>query len=149
MNKRYRIYLFNKNKSWFFTYQSRNRMKIGSSKIVVNNFFNLNDNYGKRNSWVRPKALSFRKERTILRFVSTGRYSNVDIIKQTGLNVCWQTICNTIRRGNNLQYAVKPFKPLLLLLPLHKMQHFIRSRDNELWWWMVPGSFLCWKKKWI
>ena len=42
--------------------------KIGSSKTVVNIFLNLNNNYGKRNSGVRPKALSSREEQIVLSF---------------------------------------------------------------------------------
>ena len=73
--------------------------KIGRSKTVVNNFLNLNDNYGKRNSGGSPKALSSRKEWTVLRLASTGKYPSMEIIKQTGLNVCrklFTTILNEL-----------------------------------------------------
>ena len=55
--------------------------KIGRSKTVVNNFVNLNDNYGKRNSRGRLKAFSSRGERTTLRFASIEKYSSMEIIK--------------------------------------------------------------------
>ena len=45
--------------------------KIGRPKTVVNNFLNLNDNYTKRNSGGRPKALLSREEQTVLRLAST------------------------------------------------------------------------------
>ena len=57
--------------------------KIGKCKTVINIFFflNLNDNYDKRNSGGRPKALSSREEQTVLRLTSTGKYLSAEIIK--------------------------------------------------------------------
>ena len=59
--------------------------KIERSKTVVNNFLNLNDNYGKRISRGKLKALLLRKVRTVLHLDSAGKYSNMEIIMQTSL----------------------------------------------------------------
>ena len=44
--------------------------KMGRFKTIVENFFNLNDNYGRSESGGRPKSLSSREERTALRIAS-------------------------------------------------------------------------------
>ena len=74
----------------------------------------------KKISGGRPKALSSRGERRVLQLASTEKYSSMEIIKQTGLNVCKKTMCNSIRCAGNFQYAVKLAKPQLLAA--HKMQ---------------------------
>ena len=84
---------------------------IRRSKTVEHNFLQLSDNCGKKNSAGRPKALSSREERTVSQLASTGKYLSTEIIKQTGFNVWKKTICNTIRRAGNFQYAVKLAKP--------------------------------------
>ena len=57
------------------------------SKSVVHIFLQLRDNYVKKNSGRRPKALSSRGERRVLQLASTEKYSSTEIIKQTGFNV--------------------------------------------------------------
>ncbi|KAF8763116.1 hypothetical protein HNY73_021331 [Argiope bruennichi] len=47
-------------------------IKTGRSKTVVNNFLKLKDNYGKKNTGGRPKALSSRDERRVCQLASTG-----------------------------------------------------------------------------
>ncbi|KAF8791689.1 hypothetical protein HNY73_003382 [Argiope bruennichi] len=47
-------------------------IKIGRSKTVVNNILKLKDNYGKKNTGGRPKALSSRDERRVCQLASTG-----------------------------------------------------------------------------
>ncbi|KAF8788793.1 Transposable element Tc3 transposase like protein [Argiope bruennichi] len=73
-------------------------IKIGRSKTVVNNFLKLKDNYGKKNTGGRPKALSSRDERRVCQLASTGKYSTRKLIPTTGLKVYQKTIYNTIRR---------------------------------------------------
>ena len=80
----------------------------------------MSDNNGKRSSGGRPKALSSREEQTVLRLASTGKYSGMEIIKETGLNNYRKTICNTVKRTGDLHYVSKLIKLPLLLL--HKMQ---------------------------
>ncbi|KFM72675.1 hypothetical protein X975_21788, partial [Stegodyphus mimosarum] len=63
-------------------------IKIGRSKTVVNNFLKFKDNYGKKNTGGRPKALSSSDERRVFQLVSTGKYSTRKLIPTTGLNVC-------------------------------------------------------------
>ena len=62
--------------------------KIERSKSVVNNLLNLNDNYCKKNSGGRPKSQTSTEEQTVLRLASTEKYSKMEIIKQTDLNIC-------------------------------------------------------------
>ena len=77
------------------------------------------------------KALSSREKRTVLRLASTGKYSSMKIIRQIDLNVSRKTICNTIRRAGNLQYASKLIKPPSLTL--HEMQRLSFSRQTMFW----------------
>ncbi|KAF8770157.1 Transposable element Tc3 transposase like protein [Argiope bruennichi] len=58
-------------------------IKIGRSKTVVNNFLKLKDNYGKKNTGGRPKALSSRDERRVCQLASTGKYSTRKLIPTT------------------------------------------------------------------
>ena len=72
----------------------------------------------------------------------------MEIIKQTDLNVWRKTICNTIRRAGNLQYASKLIKPPSLTL--HEMQRLSFSRQTMFWddqWLQVVFSDEKKKKK--
>ncbi|KAF8796149.1 Transposable element Tc3 transposase like protein [Argiope bruennichi] len=60
-------------------------IKIGRSKTVVNNFFKWKDNYGKKNTGGRPKALSSRDERRVCQLASTGKYSTRKLIPKKDL----------------------------------------------------------------
>ncbi|KAF8786459.1 Transposable element Tc3 transposase like protein [Argiope bruennichi] len=60
-------------------------IKIGRSKTAVNNFFKLKDNYGKKNTGGRPKALSSRDERRVCQLASTGKYSTRKLLPTTGV----------------------------------------------------------------
>ncbi|KFM63293.1 Transposable element Tc3 transposase, partial [Stegodyphus mimosarum] len=109
-------------------------IKIGRSKTVVNNFLKLKDNYGKKNTGGRPKALSSRDERRVCQLVSTGKYSTRKLISTTGLKVCQKTIYNTIRRSGRFTYTAKLTKPQLL--QRHKIERLnfgqkVMSWDNQ------------------
>ncbi|KAF8792895.1 Transposable element Tc3 transposase like protein [Argiope bruennichi] len=82
-------------------------IKIGRSKTVVNNFLKLKDNYGKKNTGGRPKALSSRDERRVFQLASTGKYSTRKLIPMTGFKVYQKTIYNTIRRSGRFTYTAK------------------------------------------
>ncbi|GIY90917.1 transposable element Tc3 transposase [Caerostris darwini] len=58
-------------------------IKIGRSKTVVNNFLKLKDNYGKKNTGGRSKALSSRDETRVCQLASTGKYSTRKLIPTT------------------------------------------------------------------
>ncbi|KAF8792891.1 putative 3' like protein [Argiope bruennichi] len=62
-------------------------IKIGRSKTVVNNFFKLKDNYGKKNTGERPKAFSSRDERRVCQLASTGKS---DFVKKKEFTICSQ-----------------------------------------------------------
>jgi IS30 family transposase len=74
-------------------------IKIGRSKTVVNNILKLKDNYGKKNTGGRPKALSSCDGRRVCRLASTGKYSTRKLVKTTGSNVCQKTMYNPTRRS--------------------------------------------------
>ncbi|KAF8783447.1 Transposable element Tc3 transposase like protein [Argiope bruennichi] len=117
-------------------------IKIGRSKTVVNNFFKLKDNYGKKNTGGRPKALSSRDERRVCQLASTGKYSTRKLIPTTGLKVCQKTIYNRIRRSGRFTYTAKLTKPQLL--QRHKIERLnfdqkVMPWDNQ-WNWMVMSE---------
>ena len=88
----------------------------------------MNDNYDKRNCGGTPKALPSREDRIVFRLASTGKYSSMEIIKQTILNVCRKTICNVIRRAGNLQYATKLIKSPLSSLNKINFYHSLERQ---------------------
>ncbi|GBM29315.1 Transposable element Tc3 transposase [Araneus ventricosus] len=106
-------------------------IKIGRSKTVVNNFLKLKDNYGKKNTGERLKALSSRDERRVCRLASTGKYSTRKLIQTTGLNVCQITMYNTIRRSGSYIYTAKLAKPRLL--QRHKVERLNFSQQVMTW----------------
>ncbi len=73
-------------------------IKIGRSKTEVNIFLKLKDNYGKKITGGRPKALSSCDERRVCRLTCTRKYSTRKLVKTTGLNV-FQKICITRLEG--------------------------------------------------
>ncbi|GBN46799.1 hypothetical protein AVEN_112171-1 [Araneus ventricosus] len=91
----------------------------------------MKDNYGKKNTRGRPKALSSRDERRFCRLASTGKYSTRKLIQTTGLNVCRKTMYNTIRRSGSYIYTAKLAKPLLL--QRHKVER-LNFRQQVMTW---------------
>ncbi|KFM58041.1 Transposable element Tc3 transposase, partial [Stegodyphus mimosarum] len=106
-------------------------IKIGRSKTVVNNFLKLKDDYGKKNTGGRAKALPSRDERRVCQLVSTEKYSTRKLISTTGLKVCQKTIYNTIRRSGRFTYTAKLTKPQLL--QRHKIEHLNFGQKVMTW----------------
>ncbi|XP_035210250.1 uncharacterized protein LOC118184659 [Stegodyphus dumicola] len=106
-------------------------IKIGRSKTVVQNFFTLKDNYGQKNTGVRPKPFSSREERRVCQLVSTGKYPNRKLIPTTGLKVCQKTIYNRIRRSGRFTYTAKLTKPQLL--QRHKIERLNFGQKVMTW----------------
>lgn len=118
-------------------------IKIGRSKIIVNNILKFKDNSGKKNNGGRPKALSSRNERRVFRLGSTGKYSTRTLKQKKGLNVWPKTIYNAIRRSGSYIYAEKLAKPLLL--QRHKIERLnfsqqVMTSDSQWMQIIFPGE---------
>ena len=106
-------------------------IRIERSKSVVNNFLRLKDSYGKKNSGGRPKKLSPREERRVLKLASTGKFSSTQLINETQIKVCKKTICNVLNHSGKFEYCAKLVQPKLL--PRHKEQRLAFAQRVMSW----------------
>ena len=74
-------------------------VKVGRSKRAVNNYFKLEENYGKNNTENISKALSSRDERQFCRLASTGKYSTNGSYLEDRIKCLSRTISIVIRRS--------------------------------------------------
>jgi len=101
------------------------------SKTVVSNYLKLKEKYGKKNTGGRPKSLSQREERKVVRLAATGRYSSNEIKKEMGLKLTKATICKIINNSDHMEYVPRARKPVLK--PVHIKQRLEFGKRVMTW----------------
>lgn len=87
--------------------------RIERSPWVVNNFLKHGHDYGKKKSPGRPRKLSSRQERTIIRQLSAGGTSLGKLAKEPNINVHKSTLSRMVQRSRLLSYRRKKKQPRL------------------------------------
>ena len=87
--------------------------RLKRSVNAINQFVNNPDEYGTRHSPGRPKALSERDERKILRLASNSRCSIKKIRAQAGVAASRWTVWRTIKNSDNIVRAKAAAAPKL------------------------------------
>lgn len=108
--------------------------EVNRSPCVVNNYLKLGENYGTKKSPGRPKKLTDRDCRQILRLSSAGNSSCNEILRQTNLPVCQRTILNVIHESDFMKWEKKDKKPNLSLEHKLARQEFAKTHmtwDNK------------------
>lgn len=105
--------------------------RIERSPWVVNNFLKHGHDYGKKKSPGRPRKLSSRQERTIIRQLSAGGTSLGKLAKEPNINVHKSTLSRMVQRSRLLSYRRKKKQPRLT--EYHKKRRVAWAKYHVTW----------------
>ena len=116
--------------------------KINRSPSIVNNFFKLGLEYGTKKSSGRPRKLTQRQERLVIRELSAGGTSLGSLAQDPNIHVHKSTLSRMVSRRKLLIYRKKKRQPRLT--DVHKMRRVARARQHRTWkaeWKQVLFSY--------
>ena len=104
---------------------------LGRSRSVVQNYLSLGADYGTRTSGGRPRALTERDERQVIRLASSGTYSLREIQRELPTIVSLGTVHNVVTTHPYLSWCQKLKQPPLG--PLHIERRLQFAREHMTW----------------
>lgn len=104
--------------------------QIGRSPHVVNNFLHLGSKYGKKKSTGRPRKLTMRQERLVVKKLKVGE-TLTRLSREPTINVHKSTLSRVLRRNEHLVYKKKKTQPRLT--ELHKRKRMEWAKEHMTW----------------
>jgi transposase len=105
--------------------------ELGRSLSVVQNYLREGPAYGTKQRGPKPKALSERDERQIIKMASSGKYSLREIQAELPTKVCYETIRKVVQEYPYLSWCQKAKQPPLTEAHMERRLQF--ARDNMTW----------------